>query len=98
MFTSGLGGLCQHCFGQFFGSGGVFRWMGSMGYMGLTFNAPMRLEKNGLRHVLEGKDVLVLELWQFRIHLKWELKKTVGSETLKSAGAVYIYIYITLIR
>ena len=68
MFTSGLGGLCQHCFGQFFGSGGAFRWWVSMGYMGL--NAPIRFEMNGLRHILEGKDVLVLELWQFRVHLK----------------------------
>lgn len=41
------------------------------GFNGLHgFNAPIRFEMNGLRHILEGKDVLVLELWQFRVHLK----------------------------
>ena len=36
-----------------------FNGMGEWGYMG--FNAPMRFGKNGLRHILEGKDVLIFE-------------------------------------
>lgn len=56
----GLGGLCQHCFGQFFGSGGAFRWMEKWVTWVLTPRCV--LKRMAWDMFWGGTDVLFLEL------------------------------------